>query len=342
MDFVSIIDNYKKVAIVGTYKNAGKTVALNEFINASGYRNKRIGITSIGRDGERRDIVTDTEKPPIYVTEGTFIATAEGCLARFDTPYEIIDVTPFQTAIGRVVICSAKEDGYVEIAGPDSNKEIKHVCDFMLELGAEVVFIDGALNRKTQASPAVADGVILSTGAVLSRSLDAVIDKTRHTASMLTLPQIDKSIKSLCEEAATSSFVSFIDKNGNIINTHYKTALGLSNKILDMIKEDYEYIVFPGTLMNSFIKTMHTVLHSSNIKLVVKDGTKIFAEPMDYRIFQKLGGQIYVIDSINLLAVTVNPVSPEGYSFEPALLLDAMKEALYPLDVFDCMQGGSY
>lgn len=211
----------------------------------------------------------------------------------------------------------------------------------MLDLGAEVVFVDGALSRKTQASPTVADSVILSTGAVLSRSMDIVIEKTKHTVKMLTLPQVDEKLIDICEEAATSSYVSFIDKNGNIIPTQYKTALGLTDKITAEIKDDYEYIVFPGTLMNSFIKAMRDILRYKNIKLVVRDGTKVFLEPMDFRLFERAGGVLEVIDPIKLLAVTVNPYSPDGYYFEPKLFIEAMQEELYPFDVFDCMQGGS-
>jgi hypothetical protein len=87
---------------------------------------------------------------------------------------------------------------------------------------------------------------------------------------------------------------------------------------------------------------MHSFLRNQNIKLVVQDGTKVFVEPMDYRIFEKLGGTIAVIDDIKLLAVTINPYSPEGYNFEPTFFHDAMKEALSPLDVFDCVQEGGF
>jgi hypothetical protein len=342
MNFSDIIENYKRIAIVGTYKNAGKTVALNQFINIAASKDKIIGTTSIGRDGEGRDIVTNTDKPLIFVPKGTLIATAETCIKSSKALLEIIEVTTLRTAIGRVVICKAKEAGYVEIAGPDSNAEVKKVCDIMLDLGAEIILIDGALNRKTQASPAIADGVVLSTGAVLGRSIEIVLNKTIHTSKMLTLPRVEAKDLRICGEAATSSYVSFIDRERNIINTHYKTTLGCAHKIIDLVKADYEYIVVPGTIMNSFIKAMNGVLRNNKIELVVQDGTKIFVEPMDYRIFEKLGGRIRVIDSINLLAVTINPYAPEGYNFEPAFFYDAMKEALSPIDVFDCVQEGSF
>lgn len=341
MNFLDILKNNTTIAILGTVKNAGKTVALNEFINTASKNFIRVGITSIGRDGERQDIVTFTEKPPIFVQRGTFIATAENCLGNFTAGYEIIDVTPFQTAMGKVVICETLDDGYVEIAGPDSNSELKRVCGFMRDIGADKILIDGALNRKSQASPAVADAVVLSTGAVLSRSMEAVILRTKHYAKMLQLERVDNDIESICREAAGMGVVSFIDKNKKIVKTNYVTALGCAKQITGDIKPEYEYVVLPGTLTGSFIKSMGDILKENNIKIVVMDGTKIFIERMDYNFFEKLGGKIYVIDPINLAAVTINPVSPEGYSFNPVNFLEAAREALYPIDVFDCMQGGN-
>lgn len=341
MNFLEILKNYEKIAIVGTGKNAGKTVALNEFISTGAENSINMGITSIGRDGERQDIVTSTEKPAIFVPAGTLVATAEVCLKSFSARAEILDVTPFETAMGRVIICRTVEDGFIEIAGPDTNKEIREVCNMMMGLGAKVTLIDGALNRKTQASPAVADGVILSTGAVLSRDMEIVIDKTKHLVNILTLPKLMGEIEGVARQAIEGGFVSFIDSNNNIIETNYKTALGCSDKIINEVREDYEYIVLPGTLMNSFLKSMQGLLRFKKIGIIVSDGTKLFTEPMDYKIFKKLGGRVEVVEPINLLAVTVNPYSPEGYYFEPKLFLEAMKEALYPMKVLDCMQGGN-
>ena len=36
--------------------------------------------------------------------------------------------------------------------------------------------------------------------------------------------------------------------------------------------------------MNSFIKAMQELLRYKHIKIVVRDGTKIFVEPMDYKV----------------------------------------------------------
>ena len=72
------LHSVKTLSIVGMCKNAGKTTMLNWMLaNTNG---QTLGLTSIGRDGESTDVVTGTEKPGIYVPEGTLIATAKDML----------------------------------------------------------------------------------------------------------------------------------------------------------------------------------------------------------------------------------------------------------------------
>ena len=61
-----------------------------------------LGLTSIGRDGESTDIVTGTEKPGIFVREGTLIATAKDMLRLGDITKEILMTTGIPTPLGEV------------------------------------------------------------------------------------------------------------------------------------------------------------------------------------------------------------------------------------------------
>ena len=73
------LHSVKTMSIVGMCKNAGKTTMLNWLLE-QGKLQGVLGLTSIGRDGESTDIVTGTEKPGIFVREGTLIATAKDML----------------------------------------------------------------------------------------------------------------------------------------------------------------------------------------------------------------------------------------------------------------------
>jgi hypothetical protein len=47
-----------------------------------------------------------------------------------------------------------------------------------------------------------------------------------------------------------------------------------------------------------------------------------------YFAFLKRGGKIKVLLRTNLIAVCVNPVSPEGYTLDSGLLCDKLSESL--------------
>ena len=94
LDTYKFIENYKRISIIGMEKNVGKTTLLNKLIADIG-KTKKLGLTSIGRDGEDIDVVTNTDKPRIYVREGSIIATGRDCLAKCDITKEILYVTDF-------------------------------------------------------------------------------------------------------------------------------------------------------------------------------------------------------------------------------------------------------
>ena len=73
------LNSVKTLSIVGMCKNAGKTTVLNRLLSQYG-RKRTLALTSIGRDGESTDVVTGTEKPGIFVPQGTLIATAKDML----------------------------------------------------------------------------------------------------------------------------------------------------------------------------------------------------------------------------------------------------------------------
>lgn len=333
MNLACALDTYKKISIIGMSKNTGKTVVLNELINICNLNKKIVSLTSIGVDGEGKDIVYKTRKPKIYAYEGTLIATAEETLKSFTAKYEILDILPFSTSLGRIVIVRIIRDGFVLIAGPDSNKEIKDISDMMLNIGAEVVLVDGALNRKTQGSPSITDACILSTGASLSRDMNITIKKTKHVVDMLSLKCVDELIKSRLGDFERNNVILIGE---DVIDTGINTSLGREDEILDKVDEDTKYIFIPGSLTSSFLNK----LKGLKVDVIVKDGTKLFCQREDYESFIRTGNNIYVLDKINLICVTQNPVSPFGYYYDPKKFLNELKKVLFPIEVFDVLYEG--
>lgn len=333
---------YKIVSIVGMSKNSGKTVALNHLLGEAYEEGLNIGITSIGRDGESIDIVTETEKPPIFVEEGTYIATATSMLSLGDANIEIIRVTEFSTPMGEIVIGRVRDGGYVQIAGPQRLSEIKAVSDIMLDLGAKFIIIDGALDRLSQAAPAISEATILSTGAVLSRDMNKVIEETIHVVNTLGTPVVENNnIREIARKLMDKDQIGVIDENNKVDIIPLRTALGSGHIMGDSLKPNSKYLVIPGSLVKNTLEDLtKTTRRYKDIEIIIKDGTKIFIPPRDWLSFKRIGIKIKVLDKINLIGITINPYAPQGYYFEPRDFLRKMRTYIEQVPVMDLILGG--
>ncbi|KAB3541008.1 hypothetical protein F8154_00035 [Alkaliphilus pronyensis] len=325
-------------------KNAGKTVVLNRLIEEAAELNTPIGLTSTGRDGERIDIVTLTEKPTIYIYEGTIVATAKATLLKSEAKLEILEVTDYNTPLGTVVIARALTNGLVEIAGPDTNSQIKKVAEKMRSFGAKLVIVDGAINRKTSAAPSITDATILATGAAVSRDINKVISETQHQVHLYSIEAIAPQDKmEIATKIINDKKYATIDKNFNITFIAISTSLNNGKTIAGYINENTNYVILSGSLVS---KTIDDIISATpnykRVVFVVEDATKIFISQRDWYLLAKRGVKINVVNKINVIAVTVNPLSPYGYGFPPEDFLNKMKQALLPLPVMDVMMEDIY
>ncbi len=333
---------YKTISIVGMSKNSGKTVTLNHLISEAIYEDIPIGITSIGRDGEGEDIVTETEKPRIFVEEGTLVATAREMLSLGDANIEIMQVTDFRSPMGEIIIGRVRTGGYIQVAGPQLLSEIKKVSDIMLELGANFVIIDGALDRISSANPEISEATLLATGAVLSRDMNRAIEETAHVVNLFNLPAIeDIEEKEQIKKLIDNNKIAIIDENGEEDILPIKTALSAGSLISEHIKESSKYLIIPGSLVRTTLNDLtRSTRKYKNIEIVVTDGTKIFVNPKDWIKFERMGIKVRVLEPIDLVALTLNPFAPQGYYFDPDEFLKQMKTYIKHIPVMDLVLGG--
>ena len=321
-------------------KNSGKTVALNQLISEAIDENIPLGLISTGRDGETKDVATETEKPKIFAEEGTYFATTTELLSQSEATVEIIEITDYRTALGEILIGKVKDSGYIQIAGPQSLNHIKELSYRLLDFGAEIVIIDGAIDRRTAAAPSIADATILSTGAVLSRDINRVIEETIHIANLFNLPVVEEG-REIIQEYMEKDQVAIIDKDQIPHPINIKTAINCGDIIGEKVNKNSKYLIIPGSLVKSTVENIvSTNKHYKNIDIVVKDGTKIFIPPKDWLKFMRYGVNIKVLNPINLIAITLNPYSPQGYYFEPDILLDKTRYFIKDIPVIDVMLGG--
>jgi len=331
-EFPALLNNaikqYKVISIIGLAKNVSKTTTLNHIINL--LRKKHtIGITSIGRDGEPYDTITELPKPKIIVKEGTIFATAEDSLKNSDIETELIKSTDFLTPLGTINIYKAKKIGFVELAGPSINRQMKDLCNDMLKIGCDVIFIDGAFDRRSFATPIISDATILSTGASVSKNMERVVDLTSHIYNLFNLEVVkDYKIRKISNDILIDAQVGIINNDFSFIKLEEPTALGSSKVIFDQLTKNAKYLAIKGAITDSLLEEYITNKKAKNITVIATDPTKLFVSKQVFYKFIKKGGRLKVLARVNLIAITVNHTSPLGYEFENKQFMRLLKERI--------------
>ena len=332
---MTIIDNIlqcKSLSITGMAKNTGKTVALNYLLEQLWLRGKTVAVTSIGIDGEKTDQVTQTEKPEIELYEGTVFVTSEYHYRQRRLLSEIIDLSDDSTSLGRLVTARVLQEGKVILSGPATTGGVRKVLDRMGEYGVDLTIVDGALSRKSHAAPTITDGLILSTGAAIAPDLNTIVKKTAELHELMKLPeyetpladellQIENGIFALTDDGYTS-----LNIPSSLLSDKYKAELfAYGNKLF-----------ISGILTDMMLNFLRVQPEVKDAVIVVKDFTKIFVTPMNLRLFLSKGGRICVLKHPNLLAVTVNPVAPSGFTLPSDILVKAL-EGVFDVPVVDVL-----
>ncbi len=328
--FRQMIDQYRCISIIGMCKNAGKTTALNRIIRESARVQKRLALTSIGRDGEDQDLVTGTKKPGIYIPEDTLIATASDLVVRHcDVTREILDTTGIFTPMGEVVIFRARSAGNVQLAGPSMTSQLASVREDFFRLGADLVLIDGALSRKSLCSRQVTEATVLCTGASYNKNLRTVVEDTAFQCRILTLPEAEDD--RLLPFAETDSRDTLLLTESGI--------LSIAGSLEAALRQNKANTVFfGGALTDHLVKPLIlSAVPLQGLNFVVRDASKILLKPDSFEKLQRRGVRLQVLRSVNLAAVTVNPFSAYGFHFDAGQLLEEMRSRI-DLPVIDVME----
>ena len=320
-----LIRPYRSVSIIGMCKNAGKTTVLNRIIQEAAGNGRTLALTSIGRDGEDKDLVTGTKKPGIYVAEGTLIATASDLILRHcDVSREILASTGISTPMGDVVLLRARSDGSIQLAGPSTTGQLARIREDFFRLGADQVLIDGALSRKTLCSRAVTEATILCTGASYHKNIDTVVEDTAYCCRLLTLPETeDEGLRLAAGQAEDARSTVILGEGG-------PWTLPAGMAVADALRREEaagaRAVFFGGALTDHLLKPL--IMSSERLEglaFVVRDSSKLLLKRDSYERLERRGVRLQVLDTVNLVAVAVNPFSAYGFHFARDELTARMK-----------------
>ncbi len=334
LPFIDDILRYDSLSIVGLEKNTGKTECLKYVLDRLPLQSKRVAVTSIGIDGETVDQVTRTQKPEIVLREGMYFGTSEMHYRQRRLVSELIDVSDESTSLGRVVTARALTGGKILLSGPSSASSLRRwMGEMQQRYGIDLVVIDGALSRMSSASPAVSQSMILATGAAYSANMATLVSKTAHVVDLVNLELT--TWENIAALMPLEKGLWFIDKDGNLNSLDAVTSLSKDIHFEGMDNCTTLYVA--GALVDGFLEKVRKNKSLKQVELVVRDFTKIFVTPQQFRLFLKAGGRIRVLQKSKLIAVTVNPTSPSGYVLDSDTLCGKLSEAI-GLPVYDLMK----
>lgn len=334
LPFIDDILRYDSLSIVGLEKNTGKTECLKYVLDRLPVPAKRIAVTSIGIDGETVDQVTRTQKPEIVLREGMYFGTSEMHYRQRRLVSELYDVSDESTSLGRVVTAKAITRGKILLSGPSSASSLRRWMGQMQQrFGIDLIIIDGALSRMSSASPAVSQSLILATGAAYSANMATLVSKTAHVVDLVNLELTSEDNIRLLEPLDKGLW--FVDVDGALHSLDALTSLSKDIHFEGM--DGCKTLYVAGALVDGFLEKVRKNKDLKQVELVVRDFTKIFVTPQQFRLFVKSGGHIRVLQKSKLIAVTVNPTSPSGYVLDSDILCGRLSEAI-GLPVYDLMK----
>ncbi len=341
MPFVDEILKYKSLSIVGLAKNTGKTECLNYVLRRLESSGQTLALTSIGVDGEMTDRVTGTAKPEIELYKDLIIITSEKHFRQKSINAEILDISTKSTALGRLITARTLSRGKVMLSGPADTLWLKQLIGQMDAYGVTTTIVDGAISRLSPGSPAVTDSMILNTGAAVSANIPNLIRHTMFVHELIKLPvaefpagkhyEIGSGMKSsMAGEGGLLELTSglyAIDAEFNIHDLKIPSVFLLKDPEKKLFDHGNTLYV-AGALTDKMLDYIRMQKSLSDITIIVRDFTRIFVKPETFRAFIASGHQIKVLLSTRLLAICVNPVSPEGYVLNSNELCTGLSEAL--------------
>jgi len=316
-----------RLALVGLAKNTGKTETLAAILAEHARSGVRVGVTSIGRDGERHDVIdARIWKPALRLQAGDLVASTAALVRASGVAHELLERTNMRTPLGEVVIARLQEEGTLEVAGPSAAADVRVVSETMMELGAAQVLIDGAADRRAASSPAVADGLVMATGAVLGEEIGQVVAATVDAVELVKLP------------------LAADGRDGVTLGREIVLGGGpgdIAAALADHPRADTFRV--DGALSERFLEGLLASRRQRGgreLRIIAEDPTHVFLAHRGAGWYLRQGISIEVLRSIELKAITVNPVAPQSHSFDSATLRAAVAEAVGDVPVLDVRDPG--
>ncbi len=295
--------NKKITAIVGLSKNSGKTTFLNWLLSKSNIDN--CGIITTGRDGEELDLVSGNKKPKVLIPENFYYTTLSHEISQNSHFLEVIEKLPFFATGKPLWLVKTHAEIEAEIVGPASVKSQLDLAKHILEKGANHIFIDGALDRKSIALSNDIDSLILVVSPVAG-NLDTIINELNKIYLLTKIPLET-------HQNVASENICFWREN-EIMELPFKFLFGNEKSLLEKFAENNpDKVYFPGAITEkSFVKIIPVL---KNAKISIKHPLNLHLSDFQLKKLFELTDVTTQI-KFHLEGIAVNSYGVHGNSFD--------------------------
>lgn len=316
-----LLSGIPRLALVGLAKNTGKTETLAAVLAEHARAGRAVAVTSIGRDGERHDVIDERiAKPPVRLRAGWLVATTGPLLRASGLRHERLIDTHIRTPLGEVVVARVTAPGEVEVAGPSVAQDVHDISEAMLSLGAQQVLIDGAVDRRAASAPAVADGLVIATGAVLGHDIEQVVAATAEAVEVVRLPHAHDAHDAVALERSVVLEAQPAQVAQLLAGHHHARPL-----------------LVRGALGEGFLQALLAADRDKRqpLRVIVEDHTRVFLSERPPSFYERQGISIEVLATTELVALTVNPVAPQSHRLDSRALRAALGDVAGDVPVID-------
>jgi hypothetical protein len=188
--------------VVGIGKNVGKTVTMRAIYEAACDCGQRVGVASIGRDGEAIDAGDAAPKPRLFLRRGTLFATAREALPR-SPAVELVELSALRTAAGPLLYARVVHGAHYELVGPPTASGVREVVD-ALSARCDTIVVDGAIDR-VAAVAGTPGAIVVAAGASAAGTIGEAADAVAGLVRRLTVAPYDDREEALYVEGALTA-----------------------------------------------------------------------------------------------------------------------------------------
>ena len=258
----------KTTFIVGNDKHTGKTTFLKYALRNLRARGCRPAYMSIGVDGEGCDFLHGIPKPTIVVQPGDIVVTSAQCLENSDAAYQILNVFPQVTVLGRMSLVSITRSGFVELTGPENNQQLSAILDYVKsETEADAILVDGAVNRLSQVASNQSAGFVMVMK-VTSSNLIHAAEQIRLLHLLANLPSCGNCDSMPITGALTESRLKTIPQDCKAISIVDFTRVFLSYKQMQSLCDKHSVSIKNKFTLRYFIVNLFDVDRGAFAKML--------------------------------------------------------------------------